>query len=128
MKAGENKSYVEPELESKDPTDVDDMVFSKEEESWEVVVTSVERCDPTATSAGDEQEVTRRAVVPAPRKRAASTDAIRKREAKRTRSPHPLAALLVPSPPAANMAKQVGRSQEQTGTCASPGLVPMRDS
>ena len=33
MKAGENKSDVESELESEDPTDVDDMVFSKEEES-----------------------------------------------------------------------------------------------
>ena len=33
MKAGENKSDVESELESEDPTDVDDMVFSEEEES-----------------------------------------------------------------------------------------------
>ena len=33
MKAGERKSDVEYELESEDPTDVDDMVFSKEEES-----------------------------------------------------------------------------------------------
>ena len=54
MKAGERKSDVEFELESEDPTDVDDMVFSEEEESWEVVVTSAEHRDPTATSAGDE--------------------------------------------------------------------------
>ena len=33
MKAGENKSDVESKLESGDPTDVDDMVFSEEEES-----------------------------------------------------------------------------------------------
>ena len=33
MKAGERKSDVEAELESEDPTDVDDMVFSEEEGS-----------------------------------------------------------------------------------------------
>ena len=54
VKAGERKSNVESKLESKDPTDVDDMVFFEEEESWEVVVTSAERRDPTAMSASDE--------------------------------------------------------------------------
>lgn len=73
MKAGECRSDVELELMSDDPTDVDDMVFS---DKGEVVVTSAERCDPTATSAGEEQEATRRAVVPTARKRAVSTDAI----------------------------------------------------
>ena len=34
------------ELTSEDPTNVDNMVFSEEEESQEVVVTSAERCDP----------------------------------------------------------------------------------
>jgi len=53
VKAGERKSDVESELESSDPTDVNDMVFS-EEESREVVVTSVERRDPKAMFAGDE--------------------------------------------------------------------------
>ena len=33
MKAGERRSDIESELTSEDPTDVDDMVFSKEEES-----------------------------------------------------------------------------------------------
>ena len=33
MKASEKKSDVKSELESEDPTDVDDMVFSEEEES-----------------------------------------------------------------------------------------------
>ena len=56
VKARERKSDVESELESEDPTDVDDMVFSKEEESQEVVVTSAEHRDPTVMSAGDEQE------------------------------------------------------------------------
>jgi len=54
VKAGENKSDVKSKLESKDPTDVDDMVFSKEEESPEVILTSAERRDPAATSTGDE--------------------------------------------------------------------------
>jgi len=54
VKAEERRSYVESELVLDDPTDVDDMVFSDEEESWEVVVTSAERRDPTATSAGEE--------------------------------------------------------------------------
>ena len=54
MKDGERRSDVESELQSEDPTDVDDMVFSEEEESWEVVVTSAERRDPTAMSASDE--------------------------------------------------------------------------
>ena len=58
------------------------MVFSKEEESQEVVVTSVECRDPTAMSAGDEQEAERRAVVLVPRKRAASVDAVGEWEAK----------------------------------------------
>ena len=50
MKAGEHRSNVE----SEDPIDVDDMVFSKEEESREVVVTLAEHRNPTAMSAGDE--------------------------------------------------------------------------
>ena len=33
MKAEERKSDIESELESEDPMDVDDMVFSEEEES-----------------------------------------------------------------------------------------------
>ena len=54
MRAGERRSDVESELALDDPTDLDDMVFSDEEESQEVVVTSVVRRDPTATSAGEE--------------------------------------------------------------------------
>jgi len=105
MKAGERRSDVESELESENPIDVDDMVFSEEEESREVVVTSAEHRDPAAMSAGDEQEAERRAVVPMPRKRAASADAIGEREAKQTRSPCPLAAAWVPSPPVVDVAE-----------------------
>ena len=89
MKAGERKSDVEAELESEDPTDVDDMVFSEEEGSQEVVVTSAEHRDPTATSAGEEQEATRRVEVPASRKHAASANAVGGRAAKQTRSSKP---------------------------------------
>ena len=104
------------------------MVFSEEEESRDVVVTSAEHRDPAAMSAGDEQEAERRAVVPTPRKRAVSADAISEREAKETRSQRPLVALLIPSPPAADAAEQAGRSEERAGTRASPGPVPARDS
>ena len=128
VKARECRSDVESELASEDPTNVDDMVFSKEEESWEVVVTSKEHHDPTAMSAGDEQEAERRAVVPMPRKRAASVDAIGEWEAKQTRSPCPLVASLVSSTPAADAAEQAGRSEEWTGTCVSRGPVPTHDS
>ena len=64
MRVGERRSDVESELASDDPTDVDDMVFSEEEESREVIVTSAEHHNPTATFASDEQEVEWRVVVP----------------------------------------------------------------
>ena len=53
VRAGECRSDVESELSSDDPTDLDDMVFSDEEESQEVIVTSVVRRNPVATSAGE---------------------------------------------------------------------------
>ena len=53
-RAGERRSDVESELTSDDPTDLDDMVFSDEEESQEVAVTSMEHRDPAAASAGEE--------------------------------------------------------------------------
>ena len=121
VKVGERKSDVESKLESEDPTDVDDMVFSKEEESREVVVTSAEHCDPTAMSAGDEQEVERHAVVPVLRKRAMSVDAVGEREAKRTRSPCPLVASPVLSPPTVDSTEKAGWFEERTSTRASPG-------
>ena len=98
--ARENRSDVELELESEDPTEVgDDVIFSEEEEGREVVVTSVGRRDPTTASAGGEQEVERCGDVPTSMKRAASADATGEREAKRTRSPRPLEASPTSSPP-----------------------------
>ena len=74
MKAEKNRSDIESKLKSEDPTEVgDDMIFSEEEESWEVVVTFAERRDPAAVSAGGEQDAERRGDVPVPRKRAART-------------------------------------------------------
>jgi len=108
--------------------DVDDMVFSEEEESQEVVVTLAEHHDPTAMSAGDEQEAERRVVVPVPRKRAASMDAIGKWEAKWTWSLRPSVATLVSSPPAVDAAEQAGRLEEWAYTHTSPGPAPVRDS
>ena len=72
MRARERASDVESELTSDDPTDLDDMAFSDEEESQEVVATSAVRRDNVVTSAGEEQEAMRRAEVPVSRKHVAS--------------------------------------------------------
>ena len=128
MRAGEHRSDVESEQASDDsPTDLDDMVFSDEEESREVVVTLAEHRGPTATSAGGEQEAARRAAVPASRKRTASADIIGERAVKRPRSPRPLAASPVPSSSVAGMAEGAGRSEEWTDACAATELVPTMD-
>ena len=120
MKARENRSDVE----SEDPIEVDDMIFSEEEESREIVVTSMKHRDPTAMSAGGEQEAERRGDVPMSRKHAVSADTAGEQEVKRARSPCPLVASLVSSPPAAGAAKQARRSEERSCTCVSPGPVP----
>ena len=67
MRVGEHRSDAESELTSNDPMDLDDMVFSDEEESQGVAVTSMEHHDPTAASVGEEQEAARCAEVPASR-------------------------------------------------------------
>ena len=59
MRVGERRSGVESELASDDPTDVDDMVFSDEEEGQEVIMASAVRRGPTMMSAGDEQDAAR---------------------------------------------------------------------
>ena len=105
MRAGERRSDVESKLTSDDPMDLDDMIFSNEEESQEVTVTSAERRDPTTAFAGEEQEAARRAEVPASRKRAVSADVVGEWAAKRTRSPCPSAVLLAPSLPVADTAR-----------------------
>jgi len=129
MKARENRSDVESELESEDPTEVgDDMIFSKEEESQEVIATSAERHNPAPVSTAGGQEIERLGDVPAPRKRAASMDTVSEREAKRTRSPRHLEVSPSSSPPATGTAEQARRSEEQVCTRASSGSAPTRDS
>ena len=55
MRAEERRRDIESELALDDPPmDLDDMVFSNEKESQEVVVTSAERRGRATTSAGDE--------------------------------------------------------------------------
>ena len=88
---------------------------------------SAESRDPTATSVGEEQEATRRAEVPASRKRAASADAVGEREAKQMRSPRPLeasSALARPTPGAVGQAKW---SVEWAHTRASLGPAPVHN-
>ena len=128
MKARENKSDIESELKSEDPTEVDDMVFSEEEESREVIVTPTEHRDPMAMFAGDEQEAERRAVVPVPRKRATSADAAGEREVKWTRSPRPSVVSPVSSPPATGVTEQARQLEERACTHVSPGPVPAHGS
>ena len=124
MRARENMSDVE----SEDPTKVgNDMIFSEEEESQEVIVTSVEPHDPMAMSAGGEQEAERHSDVPTPRKDATSSDAIGERQAKRTRLPCPSEASSALPPPTPGMAVQAGRSEERVRTPTSSGPAPARD-
>jgi len=87
-------------------------------------VTSVGRRNPAATSAGEEQEATRRAEVLASRKRVASADVISEWAVKWMLSPRPLVALPVPSSPVADVAERAGWSEERTGTRAPMGPVP----
>ena len=128
MRSGERRSDVESELASDDPPmDLDDMVFSDEDESREVVVTLVDHCGPAVTSAGGEQEAARRAAVPASRKRTVSADVVGERAVKRPRSPRPLAAAPVPSSSVVGAAERAGRSEEQTSAHAAMEPVPMKD-
>ena len=100
VRVGENRSDAESELELEDPLEMgDDMISFEDERGREVIVTSVERREPMATSAGGEWEVDRRDDVPVRRKRAASLNAASEREAKRTRSPRPSEASPASSPP-----------------------------
>ena len=87
-------------------------------------MTSAERRDLAAMSAGDEQEAERHAVVPMPRKSAASADAVGEWEAKWTRSPCPSVASPVPSSPVVDAIERDGQPKEQTGTHVLVGSVP----
>ena len=115
MRAGERRSDVELELTSDDPTDLDDMVFSDEEESGGVIATSMDRCDTATSSAGDELVAARRVADPSSRKHIVGADIVGERASKQMRSPRPLTASLAPSPPIVDVAGQGGWSEERTG-------------
>ena len=53
VRARENMSDIESELESKNPTEMgDDVISSEDEGGREVIMTSVEHYEPVATSVG----------------------------------------------------------------------------
>ena len=90
--ARENRSDVEAELESEEPTELGGDVSSSKDGDWDVVATSSKRRESATTSASGERVAGRRDDVPPSRKRAASSDAAGEREVKRPRSPRPLEA------------------------------------
>jgi len=125
VRARDNRSDVESELELEDSTEVgDDVIFSMEDEDREVIATLVEHCDHAAASTGGEREVERHGDIPMPRKCATSSDTIGEREAKRTRSPRPSEGSPASSPPVVGVAGQARRSEEWARTHASSGPVP----
>ena len=126
--ARENRSDIEAELESEDPTEMgDNMISSEEEGGWEVIVTLVEHREPAATSASGGQDVERCGDVPMLRKHAASSDVVDEREAKWTRSPRPSEASSALSPLALGAVGQARQSEEWAHTHVSSGLAPVRD-
>ena len=101
MRASENRSDVEAELESEEPTEMGgDASTSKDDGDWGIIATSVEHREPVTMSTGSEREVERHDDVPKPRKRAASSNAVGEWEVKWTRSPRSLEASSALSPPA----------------------------
>ena len=88
MRASENRSDIEAELKSEEPTKMGgDTSSSKDEGGRDIVATSVEHHEPVVVSASGRQDMERRGDVLASRKHAMSSKAIIEREAKRTQSP-----------------------------------------
>ena len=105
MRADKNRSDVKAELELEEPMELGgDASTSEDEGSRSIITTLVECREPTAMSAGGGREVERRGDIPASRKRAASSDAVGEREAKRTRSLCPSKASPALPPPAPGVA------------------------
>ena len=111
VRGSENRTDVEAEIESEEPTEMGGGVSSFEDEGGrEVIVTLVERREPAATSVSGERDAESRVDVLASRKDAASSDSTIKREAKRTWSPRPLEASSTLRSPAPSMAGQADQS------------------
>ena len=105
VRAGENRSDVEAELELEEPMEMGGYASSSEDEGGrDVIVTSVERREPTAKSDSGGCDAERRGNVPVLRKRIMSSDVVDEREAKRTWSLHPSEASSTLFPPAFCMA------------------------
>ena len=87
VRSGENRSDMEAELESEEPTELGgDMSTFEDEGYWGIVVTSVERREPMVASTSGGWDVLRHSDVPASRKHAMSSNTAIEREAKWTRS------------------------------------------
>ena len=101
VRAKENRSGMEAEIESEEPMEMGgDASCSKDEGGWYVITTSVEHHEPMATSASSGRDAERHGDILVSRKHVVSSDAIVKLEAKWTRSPRPLEASLALPPPA----------------------------
>ena len=129
MRADENRSDVEAELESEEPTEIGgDASTSEDDGDRGVVATSVERRVPAAASIGGGRDTKRRGDVPTSRKCTAISDATVEREAKQAWSPCLLeASLASPPPPALSVAGHAGRSEERVRPPASSGSARARD-
>ena len=75
MRAGENQSDMEAELELEEPTEMGGGTSTSEDEGDRgIVATLVEHCEPMAASISGERDTERRGDVPTSRKHAASKD------------------------------------------------------
>ena len=110
---------MEAELESEEPTEMGgDATTFEDEGDRGIIVTLVERHEPTTASASGGRDAKRHGDVPTSRKRTACSDAAAKREVKRARSPCPLEALLdLPS-----CSKHGGACQPVRGACPYPRI------
>jgi len=117
VQAGKNRSDVEAELESEEPTEMGcNMSNSDIDGDRGVVVTSVEHRAPTVASAGGGRDTERRNDVLASRKRTVSSDAAVEREVKQAWAPHPSEASLA-SPPCF---ERGGARRSVGGACSYP--------
>ena len=91
MRASENRSDVEAELESEEPTEMGGNASTSEDDGDRgIIATSVEHRAPAAASTSSGRDVERHGDVPRSRKRAVSLDVAVEREVKRARSLRPL--------------------------------------
>lgn len=79
MRVNKNRSHIEAEFESKDPTEMgDNMISSEDDGGQEAIVTLAVYHEPTTTSASGGRDIERHGDIPAPRKCTMSSDAVGK--------------------------------------------------